>query len=546
MFDDFRKKILEAMKGYIQSLNENDLEVDRSGHADYTLKLFRFQKEKDFASIFERVVQKLRSMDFVEKADVEGNYLNIVILGSKMLEVIHSSLEEKQQYPDTFQDPDRVLVEHTSTNPTGPIHIGRARNSIIGDSVSRLLKRYGYRVSTQYFVNDTGKQVMGLYLGYLQSDEKKLDIDSLLAGYRAVYKEIDKDKSKEKELDRLIERYESGERQVVDEVRKICEIMLIGIRDSLKRIGIKVDDYVFESGFLHSEEMEQVLSAVQENTVEDNGALYIPLEDGSKVYIRRKDGTSLYVLRDLAFHVFKSLNYDWLIDVLGEDHRGHMKQLSSILTDIIALRSKLSFVFYSYVNLEGGKMSTRAGNAVTLDSTIDKAIEKSLEIVKQKRPDLPAARVNEIADAVAVSAVRFQMAKVNGDKPITFRWSEALNFEGDSAPYIMYSYARTSKILEKAPDIAVNNMVLEPPEKQLVRTMYLYAPALQASVDSLRIDTIAAYLLDLVRSFNDFYSKCQVIGSGDHEGKRVLILRAYREILLDASKIMGIKLVEEM
>ncbi|EQD41655.1 arginyl-tRNA synthetase, partial [mine drainage metagenome] len=152
-------------------------------------------------------------------------------------------------------------VEHTSTNPTGPIHVGRTRNSIVGDSLSRILKRYGYRVSTQYFVNDTGKQVIGLYLGYLSSENESLEIDNLLAGYRRIYKEIEEDKSREKDIESLIKKYESGEEAVVRQVREICTVMLRGIISSLARIGIKIDDYVWESGFLKSQEMDTVISS---------------------------------------------------------------------------------------------------------------------------------------------------------------------------------------------------------------------------------------------------------------------------------------------
>ncbi|EQD41640.1 arginyl-tRNA synthetase, partial [mine drainage metagenome] len=134
--------------------------------------------------------------------------------------------------------------------------------------------------------------------------------------------------------------------------------MLRGIISSLARIGIKIDDYVWESGFLKSQEMDTVISSLSGSIQTEKEAQYIELKNGSKVFLRRADGTSLYTLRDLAYHTFKALNYDWLIDVLGEDHKDYAKSLNEILTEKVDLRAMVSFVFYSYVSLDTGKMST--------------------------------------------------------------------------------------------------------------------------------------------------------------------------------------------
>ncbi|MCL4452249.1 MAG: arginine--tRNA ligase [Candidatus Thermoplasmatota archaeon] len=546
LFDDVRESIIRVCRKIVPDVGSKDLDTDRTGHADFSLKLFRLSGKPDFDQLKENIVITLRNEIYVDSVTVEGNYLNIKVKDLSYLDIMDTSIKEKGVFPDTFQDPERVLLEHTSTNPTGPIHIGRSRNSIVGDSLSRVLKRYGYRVSTQYFVNDTGKQVMGLYLGYRKSKERIVDIPHLLEGYRNVYREIEEDKGKEKEIEALIKKYESGDPAVVREVREICTVMLKGIISSLARIGIKIDDYVWESGFLKSEEMNDVLSALSERIKTENDAQFIELSNGSKVFLRRADGTSLYTLRDLAYHKFKSLNYDWLIDVLGEDHRDYAKSLNEILQEMVNLRSKISFVFYSFISLDSGKMSTRSGNVVTLDELIEKAEQNALEIVKSKRPDLPDDDLHKIASAVAVSAIRFQIAKISLGKELVFKWSEALNLEGDSAPYIMYSYARTTKILKEARVDGNMSTVFDKYESSLIRKLYLYPYSLQAAKDGLRVDPIASYVLELVRSFNDFYNNCRVVGSGEHEVKRAKIVSIYRHVLKDASYLLGITLLDEM
>ena len=546
LFDDVRESIIRACRKVVPDVSSKDLDTDRTGHADFSLKLFRLSGKPDFDQLKESIVTILRSESYVDSVAVEGKYLNIKVKDLSYLNIMDTSIKDKGVFPDTFQDPERVLLEHTSTNPTGPIHIGRSRNSIVGDSLSRVLRRYGYRVSTQYFVNDTGKQVMGLYLGYRESKDRIVDIPHLLDGYRKVYRKIEEDKGKEREIEALIKKYESGDPAVVREVREICTVMLKGIISSLSRIGIKIDDYVWESGFLKSEEMNDVLSALSDRIKTENDAQYIELSNGSKVFLRRADGTSLYTLRDLAYHKFKSLNYDWLIDVLGEDHRDYAKSLNEILEEMVNLRSKVSFVFYSFISLDSGKMSTRSGNVVTLDELIEKAEQNALEIVKSKRPDLPDDDQHKIAGAVAVSAIRFQIAKISLGKELVFKWSEALNLEGDSAPYIMYSYARTTKILKEARNDGKINTVFDKYESSLVRMLYLYPYSLQAAKDGLRVDPIASYVLELVRSFNDFYNNCRVVGSGEHEVKRAKIVNIYRHVLKDACYLLGITLLDEM
>lgn len=548
IFEDLREPIVKIATEVMETFDPNDLEIDRKSHGDFSLKLFRYRSADDFSRKAEELRDRISDLKFVSSTTLVGAYLNITIKPGYMLSLLDNSITEKGKYPDTFQDSERVLVEHTSTNPTGPLHIGRCRNSIIGDSLARLLRRYGYRVSTQYYVNDTGKQVAGLYLGYLDSGKKDKTINGLLKGYRTVYKEIKNNPEKEREIESLIKAYESQDPTVTAEIREVCTVMLQGIIKSLDQVGIKVDDYVWESGFLHSEEMASVMQDLQDYVKDEDGATYVETEPDSKVFLTRKaHGTTLYALRDLAYHTFKSKNYDWLIDVLGEDHKKYARDLKIILTDMLELRSTLDYVFYGFISLESGKMSTRSGNVVTLDDLVQKVKEASLEIVKEKRPDLGPASLKSIADAVAISSIRFQIVKINPDKPMVFRFSEALNFEGDSAPYIMYSYARASKILQRTVEKTEPTLgeFIEQ-EHALLRSLYSYPYVLENCKNALRTDLLSSYVLNLVKLFNEFYNKCQVIGSGVHEIKRIKIVEVYRNILEDACSILGLEILEEM
>lgn len=570
IYQDFQSKIYEKLKERFQNLDAQDLSIDRSGHGDYALKCFRIAEKGDYRSVCDTVREIMGDEDYIERIDCKGPYINFIVKPQSMFNAILESLNTVEQYPDIFQDPERVVVEHTSTNPTGPIHIGRSRNSVIGDSIARLFERVGYRVTTQYFVNDSGRQVMAMLLGNRLHFPGKKDRESLLKGYQMIYEELEKDKDLEAQLKDITMKYEAGDQQIISEVREICMVGLQSIKESLQKFGIKIDDYVFESGFITGGEIEEIMDYLEEDlkTEESNGepgadardhpeepggekqtgARYIETPYGRKIYLQRSNGTTLYTLRDIAYHVFKALNADWVIDVLGEDHKDHGRGLSYVLNELLEYRARLDFVFYAFVSLESGRMSTRRGRIVTLDDLIEKSVEEAEKIVREKRTDLDEKKIRHIAETVGKSSIKFNMIRVNPDKAMVFRWSEALSFEGDSAPYIIYSYARTSGILGKVKEHgSLNTDSFNEEEKALVKSMYLYPSYLHSAWKAIRPDIIAGYVLNLVKVFSDFYSKHSVMNATENEkAKRIELIKMYRKILEDSCHILGVDLLEEM
>lgn len=550
LFEDFRSKLLAALTRAIPNMDGKDLLLDSSGHGDFTLRLFRLIKDMNSTpgEIYNLVLTAVSAEDYVEGAELAASYINFRIKPEKMFSAVTESMSARGQYPDIFQDPERVLVEHTSANPTGPLHVGRVRGSIIGDSLAKLLTRYGYRVSTQYYINDSGKQMIALYEGFLRYGQNSMTPESLLKGYQEIYRAMESDKTIGEDLEKLIQAYEKGNRSIIMKIREIASVMLQNIRESLQQLDIKIDDYVWESDFLMGGDVDNVVHELSEHLNDEDGAKFIETDDGSKVFLKRKDGTSLYFARDIAYHLFKSLNFDWFIDVLGEAHKDHGKNLGYVLKKLLDLDQKLDFLYYGFVSLETGKMSTRMGQIVSLWDLISRTEEEALSIVTAKRQDLPREKLSEISKNVARSSIRFNIIRVNPVKTMVFKWNEALNFEGDSAPYIMYSYTRASSILEKAGDTALNDFrFTDDHEKKLVRSIYLYPYYLEEATKSLRSDIISSYILGLVKSFNDFYSQCQVLNAPEADrNRRISLVKMYRDILDDACKIIGIKNVDEM
>lgn len=550
LFNDLKEKIYNSVRQTVPEIEERDIDLDKSGHADFALTLFRLVKQHGLSAddVFGKVKKSMQSSDFLLGIEKVGNYINFKVKSEFYYGEIKDSLEIKGQYPDIFQDPERISVEHTSANPTGPLHVGRSRNSIIGDSIARLLDRYGYRVTTQYFINDSGKQMLFLYEAYKRYS-KDLNEKSLLEGYRQIYNELKEKPEIENSINELAERYERGDNDLIEEIHELASVTLEGIKESLRFLGIEHNDYTFESDFVRSGEIDGILDLMKEYLKDEDGAVYVELPDEKKIFLKRKDGTSLYFARDIAYHLYKLQNYDWLIDVLGEDHKLHASSLTYVLSNFLEVENRIDMMFYGFVRLESGKMSTRKGNVVSLPDLIERMKEESYDIVKEKRPDLEGEKLRKISEDVASSSIRFNIVRVGANKPMVFRWSEALNFEGDSAPFIMYSYARASSILRKAGDTKSPSSIdgINQYEAELLKEMYFYPYYLTQAKNGLRGDIIANYSLSLVKKFNDFYTNCTVLDSDNRiREKRVALVKMYKNILQDACNIIGIRLLEEM
>ena len=550
LFEDYRSKITDDIRSIYTDVDPSDVGFDRTGHADFAFRTFRISKSsgKKPDQILAEVSTVLSGRPYIENVSLEGPYINIRIKPSVMLRELDESVEIKGQFPDTFQDPERVSVEHTSTNPTGPLHVGRIRNTLLGDSIARILGRYGYRVTTQYFVNDSGRQIMALYEAYRRYNSgKKPSMDIILSGYQRIYGEMENDPTIENNIKELMNNYEKGDVELMDSIKAIASVALDNINTSLKSLGVKIDDYTWESDFIRSGELIEIVDSFSDILNDEDGAKYILNPDREKIFLRRSNGTSLYFTRDIAYHKYKARTYDWIVDILGEDHKGHAKNLQFVLKDLMEMPNRIDFVFNAYVSLETGKMSTRKGNAVTVDELLERTKEEALKIVSEKRPDLPKDKLESISRSVAKSSIRFNIIRINANKQVVFKWSEALNFEGDSAPYIMYSYARACGILKHAGNARPNYDDIVPQERELIVTMYQYPYRITEAKDSLRPDIIANYTLDLVKKFNDFYRECPVSGSDEKTmGKRIRIVQIYKNIIEDISKLLGIELLEEM
>ena len=358
------------------------------------------------------------------------------------------------------------------------------------------------------------------------------------------------DKIVEKEIRETMKNYEAGEPELRELAKKEIGCVLSGISETLRRINVEIDKYVWESTLIpHTRE---IVSKLKEYLSEENGAYYIDFKklnvklQKDKFYLYRQDGTTLYFLRDIAYHLEKAKKTKKIIDVMGEDHKLHFNALREVLK-LLDPAIDMKALFYSFVSLPDGKMSTRRGNAVYLDDLIDEGFKKAMEIIKDRGYD--TNEENNIAMAVATSAIRYSILNVQEEKKIVFKWDRALSFDGESAPFIMYTYARAISILSKTEWCGEYNheKLTHPNEIKLLKLLAEYPTVVRESVEKLSPYIMAKYAYSLATQFNQFYRDCPVLSSDlNTKNARIALVKAFTKVMEHVMNNLGISRLQKM
>ena len=268
----------------------------------------------------------------------------------------------------------------------------------------------------------------------------------------------------------------------------------------------------------------------------------------TKFTFTRADGTTLYTTRDLAYHLDKFTRADKLVDVLGEDQKLGSKQLCSAL-EILGCERMPEPMFYSFVSLPEGKMSTRKGVVVYLDDLIDEAVSRAYEEIKNRRSDYSEEKMMEIAKIVGIGAIRYNIVRVQPEKQFVFKWNDALNFDGNSGPFLQYSHARSCSMLRKAGEYNVvsdASKYTDETEKKLIKTLSKFPSIIQQAAEDRRIHLLPAYGHEVASAFNQFYASVPVLNSGDSRDARITLVNCTRIVLRNILGCMGMGAPEEM
>jgi len=560
MYRMLEKEAVKSLESAIESLGyekPSEIKVEEPPNADLgdlaSTVSFQLAKQlkKPPMEITKEILNVIEVPEVFKSVEMKGPYINFFINYDNFSKLVLDSIDEN--YGQLEEKNKKIILEHTSANPNGPLHIGHIRNSIIGDSLARILRSAGYNVETQYYVNDMGRQIAIIAWGISNFDfkiEEKEKIDHKIGKiYFQINEKLRADESLKVKVSEILKIYESGEdKELENTFHQIVSDCLKGIKETTAQLNIKHDKFVWESKFIKEGLVKKVLDDLKDYT-KVNEVLYLPLEDygiEKELILRRSNGTSLYSTRDLAYHLEKSENSDEVIDVLGSDHKLAIDQLSIALELLDSNRPEV--VFYEFITLTEGSMSTRRGVFISVDELIEEAINRALNEIKKRREDLSDASAIKIAKDIGIGAIRYFIAKLSPEKHIVFKWEEALSFERGCAS-IQYAHARACKLLEKSdlnPSEKLDDLKIdEESEIELIKLLSKFTAIIEESAKMKRVHPIAQYAMDLAGAFNRFYRSVPVIDTTE-ERERLAIVDKSRITIKNCLNLMGINAPESM
>jgi len=601
MFRQFRSEVEAALAAALDSLDlpTDDLGIERPpDDMDATLAssvAFRLAGEVGdappnvAATVAEAVA--VGDADYVASVDTAGPYVNFHANERYLADTLDAAAVDASYGALPDRDTS-VVVEHTSANPTGPVHVGRARNPIVGDAVANLLSYAGYDVDRHYYVNDAGRQMAVFTWAYERFDEADLDAEpardraeyDLVRYYRkgnAFLEEADDDavEAAEADIQSILQGLEAGDEETYERVGEVVDTVLGGMKECLGRLPAEFDEFVKETRFMRDGSTDDIAGRLKEtdHAVYEEDAWQLELDEWGiekNLVFLRSDDTSLYTTRDLAHHEWKFANYDRAVTVLGEDHKLQADQLDATLELLGNDTDRLGHVIYSYVNLPDGKMSTRRGTGVMLDDLLDEAIDRARDAVESRMDDrirdddLTDEDVERIAHQVGIGAVRYDIVSKQPAKAITFEWEDALDFEAQSAPFVQYVHARCAGILgEAAGRIEVPGVTADAdgdvdPEaldvdasaletdaaRELLREVARFPAAIEAAADDLEPHTIATFTREFADAYNAFYRECPVVTAETAalRDARLAVVAAAKHTMANALDVLGVEAPESM
>ena len=530
---------------------------------DYALTCFTFAKKlkKNPNQIAQDFVKQIKKPDFVEKLETKGAYVNFFLKKSKLAERLLSNIfKEKDDYGSAKLGKGKtIVIDFSSPNIAKPFSIGHLRSTMIGNSLYKIHTKLGYKVVRVNHLGDWGTQFGKLIVAHLKWGDKnrlkKEPIQYLLDIYVRFHEEAEKNKELEDQAREWFKKLEDGDAQAQKLWAEFKHLSLDEFRKLYDILGVDFDSYNGES--FYNDKIEDAIKTVEKKDICElnEGALIVPLKTMTPLMLRKSDEASTYAARDLAaiFYRIKTYKPEKIIYVVGAEQTLHFQQLFSVAELCGISKEKLTHVAFGLYRFPEGKMSTRKGKVIFMEDVLNKSIELARKVIDEKNPKLNDKE--NVAQVVGVGAIIFGDLVNDRVKDVLFDWNKILDFEGDTAPYLQYTYARASSIIRKAKEekLIVSEkvdfeMIKEEVEQRLVSKLSRFQNSIFDALNNYKPHIIAQYLLELARTFNEFYHKCPCIQEKDKDVKtaRLLLIDCSRQVIRNGLDLLSIRLVEEM
>ncbi|MBP1888859.1 arginyl-tRNA synthetase [Clostridium moniliforme] len=563
---DYKQIIAELIKQHVD-LNVEDIKKlieipPKSEMGDYAFPCFQLAKvlRKAPNMIAEELASKLNKDGF-EKITNLGPYVNFFVDKTTFTKnTIEEVLKEGDKYGSSnIGEGKTVCVEYSSPNIAKPFHVGHLCTTAIGNSLYKLFKEEGYNVVGINHLGDWGTQFGKLIAAYNRwVDEEALEKDpigELLRIYVKFHEEAEKDPSLVDEGRLHFKRLEDGEPEETALWKRFRDLSLKEFNRVYDLLGIKFDSLAGEA--FYNDKMQDIIDELREKNLltESNGAQVVMLDEYNMppCIILKGDGATIYATRDLAAANYRKKTYDFdkSIYVVGTPQALHFKQFFKVLELAGKDWAKnCVHVGFGLVKFPDGGMSTRKGKVILLDDLLHEAIAKTLEIINEKNPDLE--NKEEVAKKIGIGAVVFTYLKNSREKDIIFDWKEILSFEGETGPYVQYSYARGNSILEKAKDIELTNIdyskLNSKEEFELVKAIESFRKNIHLATEKYEPSVVTRYVVEVAKLFNKFYNSHSVLNLEDEELKkaRLSLVKSSLQVIKNGLGLLGIDVVEKM
>ena len=498
--------------------------------------------------------------DGFEKVEQLGPYVNFFVdKGVFSKNTIEKVLEEGDNYgASNIGEGKNVCVEYSSPNIAKPFHVGHLFTTAIGNALYKMYKKEGYNAIGINHLGDWGTQFGKLISAYHRwVDEEALEADpikELLRIYVKFHDEAEKDPSLEDEGRAYFKALENGDPEAEALWKRFRDLSLKEFERVYDILGVNFDSYNGEA--FYNDKMDVVLNELKEKKllVESNGAQVVMLEDYNMppCIVLKADGASIYATRDLAAAMYRKKTYDFYksIYVVGTPQALHFKQVFKVL-ELAGHEwaNDCVHVGFGLVKFADRKLSTRKGEVVLLDDLIRESVEKTLEVINEKNPELE--NKEEVAKKIGVGAVIFTYLKNSREKDIVFDWKEILSFDGETGPYVQYAYARAKSILRRAEGISKEvdySKLASKEEFELVKTLDNFKNQILLALDKLEPSIVTRYTIEVAKAFNKFYNAHSILNLEDEvlKATRLKLVEASAQVIKNGLDLLGIDVVEKM
>lgn len=512
-------------------------------------KAMRMPPQKIAESLCAGLKANEECANIFEKIENVNGYLNFYISNDYLLKNLNGMSDPDYGSSDVGKGK-TIVIDYSSPNIAKPFHIGHLRSTVIGQSIKNIHRFCGYECVGVNHLGDWGTQFGKLIVAYKKWGDKETieqrGIKALTEIYVRFHEEAEKDPSLEDEAREAFSKMEQGDSECIELWKWFVEISIAEFKKVYELIGADFESWNGESFYF--DKTDEVVNALKEKNLLklDNGAYIVSLDeyDMPPCLVLKSDGSTIYATRDIAaaFYRKKTYNFDKCIYVTSAGQSLHFAQFFKVIELMGEEWAKdLVHVPFGTVSIDGAKLATRTGNVILLEDLFREATEKTLEIINEKNPTLE--NKEEVASAVGVGAVIFHDLSNNRIKDINFIWDEVLNFDGNTGPYVQYTYARCCSILEKAGSYGKDGVITHPSEVDIIKTLSLFPEKVEQARRDLEPSVISRYLLDVCQEFNRFYHDCPVLRAEDEKVRstRLAIVEATSVVLSNGLKLIGLK-----